>query len=597
MRHWHRGLDGAEVGGRHSFMANILLLDPHPVARMALQGFAARGDHRLATVNTAGEAFDFVQRNVRVDLVIAELALAGESGVAFIERCRNDCLLKSLPIVVYAAKVDRDTVKHCVGLGVQNLLIKPYAEDAVFAEIAKVEANPWLARCFEEEKSFCRLMGMTPTELHRALDGLRAELLIARPLLAAAAEQQQGAAIAELVGPLREQAESVGAWGTVECLGAVAEHASAGDWNGVAAALRSYDLSAELIAYWLDPARIGPDFLAAPEDTTAAVEARERERWQQADRDGTLPVVSFEQLQRAIDALPGCPVVESAAAEFQMLANGHPSSINPLMDVVARDPGLTVQMLISAQRLRSDADEFAEIEDARLAVGQLGEMRLEQLARNLTVARQQAFASPPTFDWPRFWSFQRGVARISQLICRDLEFHSLETAARTAGQLHDFGVLLLGFLQPAGLQIILEHARAHGTAREEAEKRFLGCTTFQLAAHFSQRFRLSRRYANLVRCLASPADAPEDRQLIAIVSLARALCRQNQVGSCGDAQREEATALEETPQWQILREGVYPSFNLRKFEKQVHSYCVRLRTELRGRLAGTVADVLGDADR
>ena len=50
---------------------------------------------------------------------------------------------------------------------------------------------------------------------------------------------------------------------------------------------------------------------------------------------------------------------------------------------------------------------------------------------------------PPAFSWPRYWTYQRGVARIAQVICRELEFNSLEPVARTAGQLHDLGKLLL----------------------------------------------------------------------------------------------------------------------------------------------------------
>jgi len=44
-------------------------------------------------------------------------------------------------------------------LRVQNFLIKPYNDDAIYAEIAKGTSNPWRARHFEEENSFCKLMG------------------------------------------------------------------------------------------------------------------------------------------------------------------------------------------------------------------------------------------------------------------------------------------------------------------------------------------------------------------------------------------------------------------------------------------------------
>ena len=94
----------------------------------------------------------------------------------------------------------------------------------------------------------------------------------------------------------------------------------------------------------------------------------------------------------------------------------------------------------------------------------------------------------------------------------------------------------------------------------------------------------------MLRWIDAPQSATDDAHLIAIVSLARDLCRQNQVGASGHPNDGQVIALEETAEWAILREGVYPSFNLRKFERQVHAYCIRLRTELSGHESGTIRE-------
>ena len=93
-------------------MANILLLDPNETPRRAMQGILARGSHRFAQVNTAQEAWEFIGRSVRVDLVFVELELKGDGGMTFIERLKRDSLLKLLPVVVYTAHADRDLVKR-----------------------------------------------------------------------------------------------------------------------------------------------------------------------------------------------------------------------------------------------------------------------------------------------------------------------------------------------------------------------------------------------------------------------------------------------------------------------------------------------------
>ncbi|MBI2518582.1 MAG: HDOD domain-containing protein [Opitutae bacterium] len=577
-------------------MANILLVDPSDVARKAMQGILARGGHRLACAGSAAEAFDVIHRNVRVDLVFAELKLTGDGGLSFVHQLKADRLLAALPIVICTDHADRDSVKRAIEQHVQNFLIKPYQDDEIFAEIEKAEANPWRVTHFEEEISFCRLTGLTSPELHHKLAATRDALASARAAFEQGANMRDSALVERAGRPLREQAEEAGAWCLVEALGQLAENTAEGRWARFPADLAQLDFAAELIAHWLDRKRSCPDFLSqdGTQKPNAALD-RERLAWLAAPGAQHCPLVDWAQLQREAVALGGAPLIDTAAANFQMVANGHPSCINPLMDLVARDPGLTVQMLIAANRAHPPADEFSRIEDARLAVGQLGEVRLQDEARRLVVIDSRTFHLEPALSWASYWTFQRAVARIAQLICKDLEFYSLEAAARTAGQLHDLGVLLLARLRPGGFQAILEHARVHRQPLRAVEKLFLGGTTPQLAAAFAEQAGLSRRFVNVLRWAESPAAATEDKHLVAIVSLARDLCRQNEVGTSGDPVLASATPLEDTAEWAVLREGLYPSFNLHKFERKVHAYCSQLRSEFAGHQSGTVGELVTGA--
>lgn len=572
-------------------MANILLVDPSEMARRAMSGILARGEHRFAAVDTAQEAWEFVRRNVKVDLIFLELQLPGDGGLALVQRLKEDCLLKFLPAVIYTAHGDRESVKRGLELRIQNFLIKPYRDDAIFAEIAKTETNPWRLRHFEEEKSFCKMMGYAPDDVHRMLGEVRTSLETALAPLAKSAEMQATRLIAGQVKPLVESAEVAGAWGAVECLNSLVERAQSGRWSDFTASLDTLNFAAQIIRHHLD-ASIVPDGFLSQEENDAEARARELAVWSNAPAEGRCPVLDWKRLQREIDELPGCPIIDSAAASFQMAANGSPSCINPLMDLVARDPGLSVQMLIAANKARQNDDhDFTAIEDPRLAVGQLGELRLEALARNLLTVPQRVFNLPPAFSWPRFWTFQRGVARIAQLTCQYLEFYSLEPVARTAGELHDAGKLLLAHLHPVGLQAILGHARQHGVSLREAEKLFLGCTTSEMAAYFADRFGLPRRFANVLRWIDDPAQATEDAQLVAILSLARDLCRQNRVGTSGDPSLGHAVPIEETAAWSVLRESLFPSFNLRTFEQKVHADCRQLQLEFAGREANLISSI------
>jgi CheY-like chemotaxis protein/HD-like signal output (HDOD) protein len=566
-------------------MAYILLVDPDEVAKKAMKGILVRGSHRVVTVDTASEAWDFLRRNVKVDLVLVELELKGDNGVAFIQRLKSDCCLKLLPVVVYTAHGDRESVKRILALHAQNFLIKPYHDDAVFAEIAKAVANPWRQQHFEEEKSFCKMTGLTPEGLHKTLESLRTELVVARTPLQKWAELQAVQSAIDELAILSAKAEEAGAWGVVECLKILNDTAQAGNWAEFGQNLEMLAFASQLIFRHLNPSLVPDDFLSSQE-VNAETEAQARAVWANAAAENRCPVVSWEQLQREIEALAGCPVIDSTIASFKMTANGHPTSLNPLMDLVDKDPGLTAQMLIASNQLkRRGKEDGLYVEDPRMAVGLLGEIRLAAQGRALVAAEERMMLAPPLSSWPHFWMFQMGTARIARFTCRYLERVDLEAQAYTAGLMHDLGKLLLLRLHPFAFQTILNYARQRQVTLVTAEGHFLGATTHEMAAHFADKHGLPPRFANVMRWIDSPQDATEDAELVAIVSLSRELCRHNHVGFSGDSPKDRAVPLQETAEWQILRGSVFPSFDLKKFESQVQAECRQLKHELHGRLS------------
>jgi HD-like signal output (HDOD) protein len=371
----------------------------------------------------------------------------------------------------------------------------------------------------------------------------------------------------------------------VDCLKGLDDCAKADNWNQFGELLETLGFAAKLIFHQINPTLIPIEFLGEAEQHSEN-ESRERAVWFNAPAEQRCPVLDWPRIQRELEALPGCPIIDSAVASFQMAATGHPSCLNPLMDLVDKDPGLAAQMLIAANKAKhpTEADPAA-IEDPRLAVGLLGELRLASQARGLISAHERLMRLPPVFNWQQFWMFQIGTARMARFACNALELPGLAGSAYTAGLLHDLGKLLLLRLHPFGLQATLAHARQNNVSLRAAEKLFFGCTTHEMAAFFGEKQNLPRRFINVMRWIRTPAEATEDRELVAVVSLARDLCRQNRVGLSGDKPNDEALPLEATDEWRVLRESVFPSFNLRNFELQVHAECRELKLELHGRLS------------
>jgi HD-like signal output (HDOD) protein len=417
------------------------------------------------------------------------------------------------------------------------------------------------------------------------LNQLQASLNLAAVELKDLGSSHAGRTISERITALAEAAEAAGAWGVVESLGELGALVNEDKWSGFDSGLEQLQFAARLIHQHLNPNAVPVEYLSSHEQN-AAQDEQARAVWINAPREGRCPVVNWGQLQRELDALPGCPVIDSAAAAFQMAATGHPSSLNPVMDLVENDPGLAAQLLIAANQLKhSDDSDEGLLEDPRLAVGRLGEQRLAAQAGALVTAEERHMQIPPILDWTRFWKFQTGVARMARFTCRYLELYSMEPTASMAGLLHDLGKLLLLRLHPLALQGIIEHSRQCQLPLPEVERQFLGCTTAEMAAYFAERHGLPRRYANVMRWIGAPGEATDDAVLVAVVSLARDLCRQNNVGASGDVRQHRAVPLEETAEWPILSGSVFPSFNLRRFELQVHADCRELKLELHGRLA------------
>ena len=563
-------------------MAYVLLVDPDEVAQVAMKGLLARGKHRCAAVSSVEDALSFVRSNVKVDLVVTELKLAGEGGVVLIQKLKGDRYLQGLPVVVYTAHADRESVKQALGLHAQNFLLKPYRDESVFAEIGKSLAAPWRAKLLAEERLVCQARSLT-------LDELRGQRTALREGMARALGESEVWMRNQAIGPamealkgLIEQAAELGVGAVLAALRELREK-SAGGWAGFVANINLLRFGERLLFYQLKPESCPEPFLT-DEERNVEIEARQRASWASAPGDGLCPVVSWDLLKRAIDGMTGCPVVGSIAASFQMAANGHPTSLSPLLDLVQKDPGLTAEILIASNRLKKGKQDgnSSPIEEPRMAVGLLGELRLATLGRGFVTVEDRMLLAPPHGSWPSFRMFQLATARMARFACNYLELPSIETAAYTAGLLHDIGKLLLVHLHPFAFQAICDYAVKRGQKLATAERYFLEATTHEMGAYFGEKHGLPARLVNVLRWIDAPHEATEDAELVAVVSLARDLCRHNHVGYNGDTPKDDALPLEETAEWAVLRHRVYLNFDLKKFEQQAHLECRALKRELLG---------------
>lgn len=562
-------------------MATLLLLDGDDVAARALRGILAHGNHPCLAVDEPGKAWRALREGVAFDLVVLDLDLAGGGGLEFVQRLRTDWFWEELPVLVYTGDNDPARVKQALGLNVQNFLLKPYDEARVHAEIAKALANPWRRGFFAEAKVFCAENGISGEVLAQRRRQLMQDFEhAAREFPKWEAERQNREVFARLEA-LGEAARAAGVHAGRDFLRHLREQALEDRWTAFGAAGDVLEFARRLTFCQLNPSH-APDCSGGREVTDAQWEANERQRWKHSDVVAGGPVVAPEELMKAVDSLAGSPVVASMAAAFKMLVGGRASGMAQMMDLVAGDPGLAAQVLAAANRGRAEDEE--EFDDPATAAARIGETKLRALAATIPVVADERFDVSP-LTWSGFWMFQVAVGRVAQFVCAYLEFDYLKGVAMTAGLLHDLGRPVLLRLHPYALAPILQHAREHRIPVAEAERRYLGCTTRDLAIRLAERQHLPAACRSVVRWVDAPALATRDLDLVAIVAVARQICLHAHVGCSVDAPAPGRVAeVAATPAWSVLQARLFPSFDLRKFEVQAHAFCLNVRNDLTGRV-------------
>lgn len=561
-------------------MANILLLDENDVAQRAMKGVMSRAGHRLVIVSKAADAWTKLRELVKIDLIFSEVKVSDLNGLSFTAKLRADPFLKNIPVVFYTTVNDHTIVKKALTLHIQNYLVKPYHDAPVFAEVAKALANPWRNLSFEEEKSFCAQMGFCSNTLRlmreKVLDEVE-KLLILLPLATASAKQPE---IKELIDTITGDAEASGVWGIAEFMAMLAEKVEINQWAEIRDSEENLDLGKRMLYCHLHPDHLPLGFLS-DDEKKALEEAAEKARWMDADvlRNGQL--VQAQGVLAQVDMITDCPVIDTAAANFCMYADGQASHLSHLADLVVKDPGLAGQMLLSVNRIERDGMNL--VDDPKVAIGLLGELRLNAISKTFLTVEERHWQAPP-FTWPHYWMYLMGVANVARYTCEQMEFKLAEPVALSAGLLHDVGRLLLSRIHPFALPAMLAHSRAQNVSLHVAEQRFMGTTTRDMATRWADPATLPQPIKSVIRWVECPKQATSDQDLVGAVALARLLCQQNHIGFSGDTPKDTCPPIAQCEAWEVLRERVFPSFQLQEFEQGVHAYCRRLRNDLLGRV-------------
>ena len=107
----------------------ILIVEDDPEIRRLVCDFLVREGYDVETAEDA-KAMDAILQRLRPDLIILDLMLPGEDGLAICRRLRTD---DSIPILMLTAKSDE--IDRVVGLemGADDYLAKPFSSRELLA--------------------------------------------------------------------------------------------------------------------------------------------------------------------------------------------------------------------------------------------------------------------------------------------------------------------------------------------------------------------------------------------------------------------------------------------------------------------------------
>jgi DNA-binding response OmpR family regulator len=115
-------------------MTHILLVDDDPDIRALVEHHLTAAGYGVALAGSAAEARAAMERR-KPDLLIADIAMPGVSGVEFVASLREDPALAGIP-VIYLTGLEENTELAIRTLG-YPLLAKPVASRELLALVAR----------------------------------------------------------------------------------------------------------------------------------------------------------------------------------------------------------------------------------------------------------------------------------------------------------------------------------------------------------------------------------------------------------------------------------------------------------------------------
>lgn len=129
-------MDESEYHAVRSGRPRVLVVEPNRSNLSVIARRVGEAGYRVAAADNAQAATAELHRQP-VDLVLAELTMAGTNAVELVRMIRDDVTTRDLPVIVIAGRSQTDGAVSALDTGADDVVIKPFHFDVLIARIGR----------------------------------------------------------------------------------------------------------------------------------------------------------------------------------------------------------------------------------------------------------------------------------------------------------------------------------------------------------------------------------------------------------------------------------------------------------------------------
>lgn len=259
------------------------------------------------------------------------------------------------------------------------------------------------------------------------------------------------------------------------------------------------------------------------------------------------------QVEMILEQVESLPTLSPVAARLLRVACGDDADLGDISRLIESDPPLSARILGMCRR--SDRGLGDRITTVKRAVSMLGLDAVRACVLSVSIYDTMSTASRPgnhldepvahdpaapaaVFERIGFWKHSLAVACACECLAEELSGSRVAPEeAFLAGLVHDLGKLALELILPRSYARVLALAERRQSDSAQIERAVLGLDHHAAGKRIAEHWRLPESLQEVMWFHSQPSQSLPDtpnRQLIALVTLAKSICRNLHLGWSGD---------------------------------------------------------------